>query len=89
MTTRLHRGKRSKPSKEQRLARKIAFENSFRTQDPDEIKETVFLTKAEFLGGEVLARLRGPREDEIPEIPQGLVLSNGRGEGFFDVNLSP
>jgi hypothetical protein len=89
MTTRLHRGKRSRESKELRLARKIAFENSFRTQDPDEIKETVFISNSELLGGEVLARLKGEREDEIPEIPQGLVLSNGRGEGFFDVNLSP
>ena len=88
MTTKLHRGKRSKESKEHRLARIIAFENSFKTQNPNEIKETVFLKNADFLRGETLSRLKGgDREDEIPDCPQGLVLSNDFGEGFFDVRL--
>jgi hypothetical protein len=87
MTGRLHRGKRSKESKEQRLARMVAFENSFKTRDPDEIQETIFTSTPDKLVGEVLARLKGEREEEVPECPQGLVLTNHYGLGFFDVNV--
>jgi hypothetical protein len=85
MTGRLHRGKRSQESKEQRLARMIAFENSFKTCNPDEIIETIFTDTPDKVVGEVLSRLRGERETEIPDLPQGLVLTNNYGGGFFDV----
>jgi len=87
MTTRLHRGKRSKASKEERLARKICFQNSFRTQNPDEIKETILVQDSDFVSSEVLALVKGERETEVPICPRGLVLSDNYGEGFFDVYM--
>jgi hypothetical protein len=84
MTGQLHRGQRSKLSQEERLARKICFENSYRERDPDEIPETVFTGTASMVCGEVLAILAGSRTDVIPDCPQGLVLTNVKGEGFFD-----
>ena len=82
---------RRNPKKlEERLARKYVYANSVsacRSNDPDEIREKVFTGKPEDVEKYVLAEIKGERQGVIPEYPQGLVFSDSRGEGFFDIHV--
>lgn len=81
--------RRSKRKLEERLARKYVYQNSTskcRSNDPDEVREKIFLGNASDVEKYVLAEIKGEREGAIPEYPQGLVFSDNRGCGFFDVN---
>jgi hypothetical protein len=90
--------KRSPKKLEERIARQYVYKNSVsarRNNDPDEITERIYKGTSDDINGHVLATL-GRMElkeniiltrEPIPDYPQGLVFSDGRGEGFFDVNL--
>ena len=83
--------RRSKRKLEEKAARQYAFKHSVRTTGQRmniiEVKETVYIGTAEELAGAVLAIVAGERTGMIPEIPQGLILSDSRGEGFYDVQV--
>lgn len=88
---------RRNPKKlEEKIARNYVYQHSIsacRNNDPDEVRERVFVGTSEEVVGAVLAELKDQRtkgeEGEIPDYPQGLVISDSRGEGFFDSNSLP
>lgn len=80
--------RRSKRKLEEKIARQVAFYNSQVSPEKDLIREVVFVGTADQLKGDVLAIVQDRREGDIPEIPQGCVLSNPIGEGLFDALLS-
>jgi len=80
--------RRSKKKLEERLAKKYVYQHSVtvtRNNDPNEMRERVFTGTSQDLEGYVLAECKGERQGIIPEYPQGLVFSDSRGQGFFDV----
>ena len=77
--------KRSPGKLEQKKARSYVFRNLDRPRDPDDPPELVFTGTADDIKEAVLLELKGVRSGEIPEYPQGLVVSDRRGEGYFDV----
>lgn len=79
--------KRSPKKLEIRAAQKYIYQHSVnvnRNNNPDEMRERVYTGTAEDVAGAVLAECKGERSVAIPEYPQGLVISDSRGEGFFD-----
>jgi len=74
--------KRSYGRLEAKLARNYAFQHSRRARGT--VKETVYTDTAEQLRQQVLAIVKGDREEAIPEIPQGLVIHDSIGTGAFD-----
>lgn len=91
--------RRSKQKLEERLAKRYVYKNSktvHRCNDPNEVRERIYTGTANDVTAHVLSRIRElevelqkdvRREGVIPDLPQGLVISDGRGEGFFDVQL--
>lgn len=79
--------RRSKKKLEEKVARQVAFRNSEVSHDRDKIREVIFVGTPDQLKGDVLAIIRDHREGDIPEIPQGCVLANPIGEGFYDAYL--
>jgi hypothetical protein len=82
--------KRSPKKLEERIARQYVYKHSksaCRNNNPDEVKERIYMGTTDDLREHVLAEIQGERQGEIPEYPQGLVISDSRGEGFFDVHL--
>jgi hypothetical protein len=80
---------------EVRLAQKLAKSASVhvrRQNNQNEINEKVLVGTADEIRGAVLAEIEvleielGHKivRTEIPDYPQGLVISDSRGEGFFD-----
>lgn len=76
--------RRSPGKLEHRKARNYAYQHCRVSPEKDEIKEIVFAGTPEELEAAVLSVLQGERTGAIPELPQGLVLSDSHGEGFFD-----
>jgi hypothetical protein len=78
MAYRGHRGRRGKESLEQRKARQFCFENS--KYDP-KLQERIFIKTpietACFLGAAAV---------EVPDTPQGLVLTDIHGTGAFQLS---
>ena len=56
----------------------------YRNNNPEEIKETVFVGSIEDLNKEVLAKIGGNRTGEIPDYPRGLVCFDSCDRGFFN-----
>jgi hypothetical protein len=91
--------KRSQKKLEERIAKQYVYKHSVlahRNNNPDEITERIYKGTSDNIIGHVLSTL-GKMELEqkitltrepIPDYPQGLVFTDSRGEGFFDVNLS-
>ena len=81
--------KRSLGKLETKKARNYAFQHSAHTtgtrKNIIEVEETVFVGTPEELEAAVLAELGGERSGLIPEVPQGLILSDSRGAGYFDL----
>ena len=91
--------KRSAAKLEERLAKSYCYQNSKKA--PQKINPEIidqYTTKnSEDVSKAVLARIRElelssgktiNREGEIPDYPQGLVISDSRGLGFFDLDFS-
>lgn len=81
--------KRSPKKLEERIARQYAYKHSVsacRNNNPDETRERIYTGTPEQLEGAVLSEMQGERNGAIPNIPQGLVISDSRGEGYFDIN---
>lgn len=79
--------KRSPKKIEERKAKKYAFQHSIirhRNNALDEMTERIYIGTPDELQGAVLAECKEAREGTVPEIPQGLVIGDSRGEGFFD-----
>jgi len=77
--------RRSPGKLEAKKARNYAYQHSTSTKkNRNDLFELVYTGTPEALTGAVLAELKDLRSGEIPEIPRGLVLSDGRGAGFFD-----
>ncbi len=87
--------KRSIGKLEAKLARNYVYQNSTsacRNRDPDEVRERIYTGTSEQVVCHVLAEIgrleqknkTNIKRAEIPEYPQGLVISDSKGEGFFD-----
>lgn len=82
--------RRSLGALEAKIARNYCYEHSetkHRNNNPDEITERIYTGTSEEINGFVLAELKDNRMGEIPEYPQGLVISDSIKQGFF--NLVP
>ncbi len=83
--------RRSRAKIEEKLAKQYCFAHCVsrhRNNNADEIREKVFVCLPEAVTAAVVARMAEfelPRSGEVPECPQGLVLSDSRGGGAFDV----
>ncbi len=81
MSNRTHRGKRSYESKEFRKARSYCFENSW--YDPT-FQERIFIGEsADVVAAVNLSLGFETMPEHIPDVPQGLVLTDNRGRGVF------
>jgi len=79
--SRTHRGHRNQETLEYKKARSYCFLNGF--FEPRE-KETIFIGKPEAVMNYVKVALgNNMNEADIPDAPQGLVLSDTRGTGAF------
>jgi len=79
--------KRSLGKLELKLARNYVYTHKITrhaNNDPDEVREVIYTGTPEELQSEVLSKLQGERSGYIPEYPQGLILYDSRGHGFFD-----
>lgn len=75
---------------EAKIARNYCYDHSetkHRNNNPEEITERIYTGTPEEITGIVLAELQDNRSGEIPEYPQGLVISDSIKQGFF--NLVP
>ena len=82
--------KRSPAKLEERLAKQYLYKNSVtacRNNNPDEMRERIFIGTPDEVKEAVLSEVKGQREGIIPDFPQGLIISDSRGTGFFDVNF--
>ncbi len=81
--------KRSLGKLESRLARKYVYQHCIWKKDGlrrnTQITECIFTGTEKAMRETVLAELKDKRSGEIPDYPQGLVISDSRGEGFFDL----
>jgi len=88
--------RRSQKKLEERIARQYVYKHSksaCRNNDPDEVRERIYTGTPDEITEHVLAALGElelkeqitVKREPIPEYPQGLVISDSRGEGFFDV----
>ena len=89
--------KRSPKKLEERIAKQYVYKHSTsacRNNDPDEVREKIYTGTSDDINMHVLSTL-GKLElkenitlirEPIPEFPQGLVFSDSRGEGFFDIH---
>jgi hypothetical protein len=80
--------KRSPKKLEARIAKQYAYTHSVtkhRNNDPDEMRERIFVGSPDKLTAHVLAEMGGERHGEIPDLPTGLVISDSRGFGFYDL----
>ena len=85
--------KRSPRKLEERLAKKYVYQNSVvanRNNSRDEVRERIYVGTPDDVVAAVLAEAAGDRSEDgvIPFYPQGLVISDSRGGGFFDVQMS-
>jgi hypothetical protein len=71
-------------SREFRNARFFCFRNSKRDV---KTQESVFVGNPEDLKIFVEATVPGALTEDIPDCPEGLVLTNNHGEGYFDFAL--
>jgi hypothetical protein len=82
--------RRSPKKLEERIAKQYVYKNSVsacRNNDPDEIRERIYTGTPDAVREHVLTECKGERQGVIPDYPQGLIISDSRGEGFFDVCL--
>jgi hypothetical protein len=82
--------KKSQKKREEHAARKYAYDNSIsanRLNDPNEVRERIFTGSTQALTEAVLAYVGENRTGPIPEFETGLVISDSRGTGYFDVNV--
>jgi hypothetical protein len=83
--------KRSPKKLEERIAKQYAYKHSVtanRSNDPDEMRERIYTGTEKQLTEHVLVEMQGiQRSGVIPEFPQGLVISDSRGEGYFDIHF--
>jgi hypothetical protein len=90
--------RRSPKKLEERIARQYVYKHSVlanRNNDPNEISERIYTGKEEDIAGEVLAKRKELEiktnavidHNEIPVYPQGLVFTDSRGEGYFDIHF--
>lgn len=81
--------RRSPGKLECKLARNYCYEHSewrHRSGDPREINEKTFTGSPDELAAAVLSQLPvGTRTGTIPDYPQGLVISDQRQSGYFNV----
>ena len=81
--------KRSPKKLEERIARQYVYKHSVtanRNNDPNEMTEKIFIGDPNKVMEHVLVEMQGSqRQGVIPDYPTGLVFSDSRGEGFFDV----
>ena len=82
--------RRSPKKLEEKIARQYAYQHSVtanRNNTKEEMRERVFIGTSKDLAEAVLAECKGDRQGAIPDFPQGLVISDSRGEGYFDINI--
>lgn len=82
--------KRSLKKLEERIAKQYAYKHSVsacRNNDPDEMRERIYTGTSQDCAGAVLSEMKGERNGLIPDYPQGLVISDSRGEGYFDITI--
>jgi hypothetical protein len=82
--------RRSPKKLEERIARQYVYKNSVsahRNNDPNELRERIFIGSSDKVREAVLAEVKGERQGEIPEFERGLVISDSRGLGYFDINI--
>jgi len=83
--------RRSPKKLEEKIARQYVYKHSVtahRNNDPNEVRERIFTGKEKDLTEHVLVEMQGEqRQGIIPDYPTGLVFTDSRGEGFFDVHL--
>lgn len=73
---------------EAKIARNYVHQHLFscnRRNDPDEIREVVFVGSDEELEKTVIAEVRERRTGEIPEYPRGLVVFDSNATGYFNM----
>ena len=73
-------------SSKEKIARNYCHQHSIHAgnNDPDELKEMVFVGNSDDVVEEVLAVIGENRSGEIPDCPEGLVLHSSNGQGAFD-----
>lgn len=86
----VERREKFKQFTEEKLARQYVYKHSIsacRNNNPDEIRERIFTGTPEDLKGAVLAEVKDKRQGGIPDFPQGLVVGDSRGTGYFDLHF--
>lgn len=79
--------KRSPKKLEERIAKQYAYKHSVtacRNNCPNEMRERIYTGTPDGVREHVLAECKGVRTGAIPDVPQGLIISDSRGNGFFD-----
>jgi hypothetical protein len=82
--------RRSHGKLEAKLVRQYVFKNCIKEPDikDGEVRETVFTGTDEDAKSFVLAEIGEHRTGTIPDAPQGLVIHDTNGRGFYDNPLA-